>query len=205
MEASQQNIEALVHYLGETLSPDKTTRRAAEAFLNSVASTQGYPNLLLHLLSLDVVPGPIKHAAAITFKILIRAGWEREAGSIHLAEEDRTAIKALVLDLMLVLPDSLQKQITEAIACIGKHDFPRQWESLLPAMVARMSEPNIMTVNAVLRTMLPLCRRYSFEFKSDELWLEIKYVLDLFADPLTKLYQSTFALLEVSLFQQSIH
>ena len=99
---------------------------------------------------------------------------------------------------MLVLPDSLQKQITEAIACIGKHDFPRQWDSLLPAMVTRMSEPNIATVNAVLRTMLPLCRRYSFEFKSDELWLEIKYVLDLFADPLTKLFQSTFALLDVS-------
>ena len=40
---------------------------------------------------------------------------------------------------------------------------------------------------------------YSYEFKSDELWEEIKYVLDMFADPLTKLFQATMQLLEASI------
>ncbi len=36
MQATQENIDAMSHYLQQTLSPDKTQRRQAEAFLTSV-------------------------------------------------------------------------------------------------------------------------------------------------------------------------
>ena len=42
----------MCHYLRETLSPDKTTRRQAEAFLASVESNEGFGPLLLHLIQL---------------------------------------------------------------------------------------------------------------------------------------------------------
>jgi len=43
-------------------------------------------------------------------------------------------------------------------------------------------------INGVLRTAHSLFKRYRFEFKSNELWTEIKLVLDHFARPLTELF-----------------
>ena len=42
----------MCHYLRETLSPDKTQRRQAEAFLASVEANEGFGPLFLHLLQL---------------------------------------------------------------------------------------------------------------------------------------------------------
>ncbi len=52
MQATQENVDAVSHYLNLTLSPDKTQRRQAEAYLTSVESTEGYGPLLLSLLQL---------------------------------------------------------------------------------------------------------------------------------------------------------
>ncbi len=62
--------------------------------------------------------GPIKHAAAITLKNVLKRNWGGEDQS-KLSEADRSTVKAHIVDLMLVLPDSLQKQLSEGIACIG--------------------------------------------------------------------------------------
>ena len=43
-------------------------------------------------------------------------------------------------------------------------------------------------INGILRTAHSLFERYRFEFKSNELWTEIKFVLDNFAKPLTELF-----------------
>lgn len=42
-------------------------------------------------------------------------------------------------------------------------------------------------INGVLQTAHSLFKRYRFEFKSQELWEEIKFVLDKLAKPLTDL------------------
>lgn len=42
-------------------------------------------------------------------------------------------------------------------------------------------------INGVLQTSYSVMRRYEFEHKSEELWREIKFVLDNFAQPLTNL------------------
>lgn len=43
-------------------------------------------------------------------------------------------------------------------------------------------------INGVLHTAHSLFKRYRFEFKSQVLWVEIKFVLEKFAEPLTKLF-----------------
>lgn len=43
-------------------------------------------------------------------------------------------------------------------------------------------------INGVLQTSYSVMRRYEYEQKSDNLWREIKFVLDNFALPLTNLF-----------------
>lgn len=51
-----------------------------------------------------------------------------------------------------------------------------------------------MLINGVLQTCHSLFRRFRHEFKSEELWIVIKYVLNKFAQPFTDLFEATVEL-----------
>ena len=51
--------------------------------------------------------------------------------------EDRDSIKLAIVDLMLKSPPSVQKQLSTAIAIIGKEDFPAKWPNLIHDMVMK--------------------------------------------------------------------
>uniref|UniRef100_A0A5F9DM70 Exportin-2 n=1 Tax=Oryctolagus cuniculus TaxID=9986 RepID=A0A5F9DM70_RABIT len=194
MELSDANLQTLTEYLKKTLDPDPAIRRPAEKFLESVEGNQNYPLLLLTLLekSQDNV---IKVCASVTFKNYIKRNWrivEDEPSKI--CEADRVAIKANIVHLMLSSPEQIQKQLSDAISIIGREDFPQKWPDLLTEMVNRFQSGDFHVINGVLRTAHSLFKRYRHEFKSNELWTEIKLVLDAFALPLTNLFKATIEL-----------
>uniref|UniRef100_A0A8D3BPZ4 Exportin-2 n=3 Tax=Scophthalmus maximus TaxID=52904 RepID=A0A8D3BPZ4_SCOMX len=166
----------------------------AEKFLESVEGNQNYPLLLLTLLekSQDNV---IRVCAAVTFKNYIKRNWrivEDEPNKI--SDTDRTAVKANIINLMLSSPEQIQKQLSDAISIIGREDFPQKWPDLLTEMVTRFGSGDFHIINGVLRTAHSIFKRYRHEFKSNELWSEIKLVLDTFALPLTELFKATIEL-----------
>uniref|UniRef100_A0A668U0J5 Exportin-2 n=1 Tax=Oreochromis aureus TaxID=47969 RepID=A0A668U0J5_OREAU len=194
MELNDANLQTLTEFLRKTLDPDPTVRRPAEKFLESVEGNQNYPLLLLTLLekSQDTV---IRVCAAVTFKNYIKRNWrivEDEPNKI--SDPDRTAVKANIVNLMLSSPEQIQKQLSDAISIIGREDFPQKWPDLLTEMVARFRSGDFHIINGVLRTAHSLFKRYRHEFKSNELWSEIKLVLDTFALPLTELFKATIEL-----------
>ena len=79
-------------------------------------------------------------------------------------------------------------------AVSGSEDFPMKWEGLLKEMVGHFKEGDFHQINGVLRTAHSLTKRYRHEFKSQELWKEIKIVLDTFAAPFTELFDATLQL-----------
>ncbi|KAI2659250.1 Exportin-2 [Labeo rohita] len=170
------------------------TRSTVPKFLESVEGNQNYPILLLTVLekSQDEV---IRVCSAVTFKNYIKRNWrivEDEPNKI--SDPDRTAIKANIVNLMLTSPEQIQKQLSDAISIIGREDFPQKWPDLLTEMVNRFQSGDFHIINGVLRTAHSLFKRYRHEFKSNELWSEIKLVLDTFAQPLTELFKATIDL-----------
>lgn len=89
---------------------------------------------------------------------------------------------------MLTSPESIQKQLSDAISIIGKTDFPMKWPELITQMVEKFATGDFNVINGVLRTGHSLFKKYRYEFKSNELWTEIKYVLEKLAQPLTDLF-----------------
>ena len=79
-------------------------------------------------------------------------------------------------------------------SCSGHEDFPTKWEGLLKEMVDHFKSGDFHQINGVLRTAHSLTKRYRHEFKSQELWKEIKIVLDTFAAPFTELFDGTLQL-----------
>ena len=90
-------------------------------------------------------------------------------------------------------PEHIQQQLSDAITVIGQCDFPDQWPNLLDTMVRQFQQPStqnsFQSINGVLKTAHLLFERYRYEQKSDELWLEIKLVLEKFAPAFTELFK----------------
>ncbi len=61
-------------------------------------------------------------------------------------------------------------------------------------MVNHFKSGDFHKINGILRTAHSLTKRYRHEFKSQELWTEIKFVLGSFAEPFTELFISTMTL-----------
>eukprot|EP00118_Oscarella_pearsei_P025556 m.308373 g.308373 ORF g.308373 m.308373 type:complete len:973 (+) comp43881_c0_seq1:68-2986(+) len=195
MEISQENIQALAEYLQQTISADSSVRRAAEKFLESIEGHTNYPLLLLHLLENEAASVELRVIAAITFKNYVKRNWriiEDQPNKVCLA--DRDTVRSTIVGLMLKTPERIQVQLSEAISIIGREDFPNKWPELLDQLVAKFESADFHVINGVLKTAHSLFRRYRHELKSQELWLEIKLVLDKFCIPLTQLFQNLMAL-----------
>ncbi|PVD23451.1 hypothetical protein C0Q70_16723 [Pomacea canaliculata] len=195
MEITDSNLQALAGYLQQTLSPEAQIRKQAERFLESVERNQNYGLLLLHLMDKSDIELHIRVSAAIVFKNFIKRNWriiDGEGNNIH--DADRLAIKQHIVGLMLKSHEQVQKQLSDAISIIGREDFPKKWEGLIPEMVSNFQTGDFHIINGVLHTAHSIFRRYRHEFKSDELWKEIKFVLDNFAVAFTELFKATMGL-----------
>lgn len=193
-------MQLLAGYLQQTLSADPNVRRPAEKLLEGTELQQNYPVLLLNLIDKAQMDMTIRVAGAIAFKNYVKRNWaahedSNEPDRIH--ESDRNTIKTLIVTLMLHSPLALQKQLSDAVSIIGKHDFPKKWPQLIDEMVERFASGDFNVINGVLQTAHSLFKRYRYEFKSQDLWEEIKFVLDRMAKPLTDLLQATMQLTKV--------
>lgn len=195
MEVTEENLATLANYLQQTLNPDPNIRRPAEKFLESVEVNQNYAILILHLIDKETVDLTIRVAAAIAFKNYIKRNWPVEEDGIdRVHHSDRATIKTLIVSLMLKSPEAIQRQFSDAVSIIGKCDFPDKWPTLIPEMVDMFNTGDFHVINGVLRTAHSLFKRYRYEFKSQNLWQEIKHVLENFAKPLTDLFVATIDL-----------
>ncbi len=75
MEATAENVQVLVAYLNQTLSPDYDVRKPAEDYLMSLEKQAGYSILLLQLADSDQVDMPARLAASINFKNFVKRNW----------------------------------------------------------------------------------------------------------------------------------
>jgi len=195
MEVTPENLQAMAGYLEQTLSPDIETRRNAEKSLESVEGNRNYPVLLLKLMEKQDAAAHVRTSSAVTFKNYVKRNWRQEEGfpdKIH--QEDRDAIKQYIVGLMLESPEQVQKQLSDAISIIGREDFPKKWPGLLAEMKSKFGTGDFNIINGVLRTAHSIFKRYRHEFKSQELWEEIKFVLESFASDLTELFKATMDL-----------
>ncbi|GFO03315.1 exportin-2-like [Plakobranchus ocellatus] len=195
MEVTPANLEAMAGYLQQTLSPDQDIRRNAEKFLESVEGNKHYPVLLLHLMDKDAADAHIRVSAAITFKNYVKRNWRVDDVALDkIHADDREQIKQYIVGLMLKSPEQVQKQLSDAISIIGREDFPKKWPGLLTEMISKFQSGDFNVINGVLRTAHSIFKRYRHEFKSQELWEEIKFVLENFASTLTELFKATMGL-----------
>ena len=88
--------------------------------------------------------------------------------------------------------------------CLSSTDFPDKWQNLIPELVSKFQCGDQNTLNGVLQTANSIFKSYRNQYKSQELYRELKYVLDNFVGtsagpkPFLDLFKQTVALIEGS-------
>ena len=95
--------------------------------------------------------------------------------------------------MMLTSPPSIQKQLSDAVSIIGKSDFPDKWPNLFNEIDEKFATGDFTIINGILQTAHSLFKKYRYEFRSNQLFSEIKLVLDKLAAPITTLMSNLMA------------
>ncbi|KAI8889248.1 Cse1-domain-containing protein [Backusella circina FSU 941] len=202
MEINEQTYNALQQSLQQTIDP--STQKTAEYNLSQAEVQQGFPILLLKLISDDGADATLRFIGAVYFKNYVKRHWVRdnEEEADKIAAQDRLEIKKQIVTLMINVPEKLQLQISDALSIIAASDFPEEWETLLPELVSKLSPTDYRVNNGILGTAHSIFGRWRKEFRSDALFTDIKYVLDHFCEPYLQLFQITDRLMQENLNNQ---
>lgn len=199
MEVNDQTLATLRDLIVGILSSDNVTRKSAEAYLQSTESQPGFSILILTLikhlaLSNDPKDVAIRQTASVLFKNLIKNRWKpiEDDQITPIALGDRDLIKTHVIDLMCITPSDVQNQLAEAVTLISKHDFPNNWEGLLPQLVSRLgSSQDLFVTKGVILTANSIMKRFRYVYRSDVLYAELLICLQGFQVPLLQQYQAS--------------
>ncbi|KAH7316301.1 hypothetical protein KP509_21G087100 [Ceratopteris richardii] len=198
MQPAPEMLHTLSNCFLQTLAPNPEPRKLAENYLKQAAEQDGYGLAVLRLLTEQNVDDQVRQAAAVNFKNHVKYRWapaNSDLSAINEAEKDQ--IKALVVNMMLSAPPKIQSQLSEALAIISKHDFPKKWGSLLPELVTSLKNAgsDYSVTNGVLQTVNSIFKQFRYLYKSAELYVDLKYCLDEFAAPLLEIFVRTSQLI----------
>lgn len=102
----------------------------------------------------------------------------------EISAEDRATIKAHLVNLMATVPELVQRQLADALSIISKRDFPAEWPTLLPELVARLGTGDVSVTAGVMETAASIFSRFVEADNRDDVRLVLRYCLDNFAVPL---------------------
>ncbi|CCH63001.1 hypothetical protein TBLA_0I03480 [Henningerozyma blattae CBS 6284] len=181
-------LESISKLLSDSINA--ATAKSAERELKAIETQNGFGLTLLHIIASHNLPISTRLAGALFFKNFIKRKWIDENGNHLLPSENIELIKKEIVPLMITLPDNLQVQIGEAISVIADSDFPNNWPTLLNDLASKLSPDDMIQNKGVLTVAHSIFKRWRPLFRSDELFLEIKLVLNVFCEPFLNLLKT---------------
>jgi exportin-2 (importin alpha re-exporter) len=198
MQYTEETVKTLSSCFLQTLAPIPEPRKQAETFLKQVADQPGYGITILRLLSDPTVDAEVRQAAAVYFKNHVKYRWATPLDPDFppalnpIQGPEKEQIKGLIVTLMLSTPPKIQSQLSEALSIMSQHDFPSKWQTLLPELVVSLrSATDYNIINGILQTSNSIFKRFRYQYKSNELFTDLKYCLDGFAAPLLEIFLKT--------------
>ncbi|KAK6460649.1 CAS specific exportin for Srp1p required for accurate mitotic chromosome segregation [Scheffersomyces coipomensis] len=197
MSVEDNSLESIAKYLELSLYP--ATAKQAEQKLRSIENLPGFSINLLHVIDSTNLSTGERLAGSLFFKNLTKRKWFNSDGSDYLLpKEDVFKIKAEIIDIMIKLPQNLQIQIGESITLIAESEFPKNWNTLIDQLISKLSITDFFVNKSILLVCHSIFKKWRSLFRSDELFSEIKLVLEKFTKPFLDLFLELDKLIEIN-------
>lgn len=186
-------LSSLADAISKTLSPVQSQRNEAENFLNGKAASPGFSVALLQLIALESAPLHIRQATSVFMKNHIIKFYSHPTWE-ELPADDRNAVKASIVDILLISPVAVRRQLSEVLGVLAEQEYPQYWPALVPELATKLAavlhpaanlQPGQQLVSAIdwtklqgiLETFFAVFERYPERTRSNELFTEINYSL----------------------------
>ncbi|MBW0489032.1 hypothetical protein O181_028747 [Austropuccinia psidii MF-1] len=192
MSAEADPISLLSQCLSQSLNPNPSTRKLAEEQLEIAKRHPGFGHMLITITQDQKADNTIRQSSALAFKNWIKTSWTpEEDAEDEITSSDRDSIKSKLVSVLISLATnpSLQIQYSESISIIATSDFPELWPDLIDQIVQNFNPNDWNVNNALLSTSHAIFKRWRSQFRTDALFLEIKYVLKHFCEPYLQLFK----------------
>ena len=160
------DASTLVNVFSQTFSVEPGPRKQAEDYLKQAALQPGYTTAVVTLVAKADAPEQIRLAAAVNLKNHVKFHWTASEEDLSgqkfvIPDPEKAAVKEHVVGLMLASTPLVQAQVSETLALISATDFPGQWPTLLPELVARVNVAgsDYAVINGVLTTANSIFKR----------------------------------------------
>ena len=104
-------------------------------------------------------------------------------------EDGRNILHQRLVPLMLQCQQAGQRTLTniflEIISIMARRYVQNEWPQLFPSLIEQLNtqqDPNMM--NTVFGCVKKICKKYRYMFRSDALYTEMNYVIELFSQHL---------------------
>lgn len=142
--------------LASTLDPSGPIRNDAERRLEQLYTNEAFPLALISIASHKSVPLQHRQAALLSLKKLVLKIWspsiEEFEGPHQLNDTLKDQLRKSILGIATA-PDEQKKIVNAAsyvVSKIASADFPEQWPTLLPTLLALVPQADDMQLHGVL-------------------------------------------------------
>ncbi|VDO30255.1 unnamed protein product [Onchocerca flexuosa] len=186
--ASGAEAVMVAECLQRTLEPNAQIRRNAENQLKQMEQLPGFGMVCFDLIFDQQMLPAVALASAVSLKNFVKENWNKEKCMVEINDAERAQLRSKALQSMLGSSGNIQKQLSQVVCVMGKHDFPEEWPDLITILAQNLAEINPEKLTSTLYTLDELCKKYRYEVKSTKLWQELVIVLQAIAAPLTDLF-----------------
>ncbi|EGC37956.1 hypothetical protein DICPUDRAFT_97076 [Dictyostelium purpureum] len=202
MELSNEVIGQLSSVFKDANSHDTVLRESAT---EKIAAFKKNPGAAVTLLIFQNNPNldiSTRLYAAITFKNLVKEGWENSDETENpIPANDKEKVKSVFVDFVLASTQfpSTQAQLLEALSIISLYDFPREWPTILPNLISKFATSDVNVLTIILKMLHTILKKYRGQEKKDSILAELKEILSKLPEPYLALLINTGKLVDVSL------
>ena len=139
----------VVSCLNATLSPDNTTRKAAENLLGSAESQPGFPSSLLQVLATPTLGSNVHLAASLALKRCCMHYWDgyssKDKGRLPspYPAEEKMVVRNAIIDAAcapyLSIVNPVLRALADAFRFIFKNDYPDRWDNLPQQLLSHLA------------------------------------------------------------------
>jgi hypothetical protein len=162
----------IVNCLNATLSPDNTTRKAAENLLGSAETQPGFPSSLLQVLSTPTLGSNIHLAASLALKRCCMHYWDgyNSKDKVRLPSpypaEEKLIVRNAIIDAAcapyLSIVNPVLRALADAFRFIFKHDYPDRWDNLPQQLLSHLASRDPQRTIVALALVRSAFYHYNF-------------------------------------------
>ncbi|KAJ3445540.1 exportin-2 [Anaeramoeba flamelloides] len=189
------DFKLLTDLFVETQSGVTERIKNAEIELNQLSEEPNFYLLLLQYIESNNIDQVYRQLATLYFKNFTIKNWyeEDEDGDILPSkifnEDDQNKIRKNLVNLTLTTPRLIQNQLLEVVKKIAEIDFYENWPDLMTQLTSKLDTDNFDVINAIFSIMNMIFKNYRYYTCSDELLIEVDYVLKAIQETLVKMLE----------------